>query len=553
ERKKFDVLILNGRILDGTSNPWAQGDIGIIDDAIAAMGDLSEKSAKITIDANGYFVCPGFIDVHTHCDRGFGIPGTTENINYVTQGVTTVVTGNCGSGSYDIKSLKSAWEKTGIGTNAVVLVGFGTIRASVMGVENRNPTSSELERMISLLQKAMEDGAWGMSTALPYIPDRYARTAEVIAMAKVVGDWDGVYSSHIRDEGAHLLDALNEHIMIGKESEARVHVSHLKAAGTNNWGLMEEAVGLIGKARSEGIEITADMYSYNRASIVPFMMIFNIPDDLEPFTSMNKSIDYYFILKRLGVTIDDFIASRGEPPHDQNRLMKNYAKELETALLDQEKKGEIKKLTLEGAPNKLNWVPIFGWDNFVIIDAPKNPKYNGHVLSEIASGKHMDPFDFAVDLFIEEKDGLTLSVCIMSEKDMVCAVRQDWLMFSSDGGAARYNVGRVHPRYYGSAVRVLNKYVREENIIPLNTAVRKMTSLPAQLFRIKNRGVLRPGCKADIVIFDPDTVRDNATYENPHQLATGIQYVLINGKISIDKGKYNHALNGKVLLRNVND
>lgn len=548
KKMDFDILIMNGKIIDGTSNPWFNGDVGINGDTIVAVDKLAGKTAEKIIDAEGLIVCPGFIDVHTHCDRGLGRPETTENINYVTQGVTTVVTGNCGSGSFDITEMKDRWERTGIGTNAIMLVGFGTIRTAVMGVEVRDPTADELDRMKSILKKAMEEGAWGLSTALPYIPDRYAKTEEVIVLAEVVAEFGGVYSSHIRDEGAYLVEAIKEHITIGRESGARVNVSHLKASGKNNWGLMREAVDVINGARSEGVSITADMYPYTRAAIVPFMMSFNIPDDIEPFTELNESIDYYYILKRMGVTVDDLIQDGKKVPMERDKLTKIYAAELEKALLDEDKKERIKALTLEGAPDKLNWVPMFGWDNFIIIDAPKNPEYTGRVISDVALEQKKDPFDLAVDLFLEEKDGLIMSVCTMSEDDIKNAMKQEWLMISSDGGAARYKSGRVHPRYYGSAVRVLGKYVREEKTIALEDAIRKMTSLPAQLFRLQDRGLLKTHYKADIAIFDPDTVQDNATYEDSHQLASGVHYVIINGEISVDKGEYNHALNGRVLL-----
>jgi len=548
KEKDFDILITNGKIIDGTSNPWIRGDVGIIGDTIVELGDLAGKAAENIIDAEGLVVCPGFIDVHTHCDRGLGRPETTENINYITQGVTTVVTGNCGSGSFDITGMKQTWEQAGIGTNAVMLVGFGTIRTAVLGVEVRDPTAVELDRMKSILRKAMEDGAWGLSTALPYIPDRYAKTDEVIALADIVAEFGGVYSSHIRDEGSRLIEAVKEHITIGRESGARVNISHLKASGKNNWGLMKDAVDVIDRARAEGVSVTADMYPYTRAAIVPFMMSFNIPDDMEPFTELNESIDYYYILRRMGVTEEDLIRAGKKKPMGRNELTKIYAAEQEKALLDDRKRERIKKLTLEGAPDKLNWVPMFGWDNFIVIDAPKNPEYIGRVISDVAEERQKDPFDMAVDLFLEEKDGLIMSVCTMSEDDIKHAMKQEWLMISSDGGAARFGSGRVHPRYYGSAVRVLGKYVREEDTVSLEDAVRKMTSLPAQLFRLKDRGMLKKGYKADIVIFDPDTVRDNATYEDSHRLASGIHYVILNGKISVENGEFSHALNGRVLL-----
>jgi len=548
----FGILIKNGKILDGTGAPSRLGDIGISGDTITAVGDLSGKTADRVIDARGLAVCPGFIDVHTHSDRGFGRPETTSNLNYVSQGVTTVVVGNCGSGSYNIEELIKPWQKSGIGTNSIILVGFGTIRNAVMGVENRPPTLEEREKMKSLLKVALAEGAWGLSTALPYIPDRYAHTDEIIPLAKVVAEFGGIYSSHIRDEGSHLLDAIEETIKIGRESGARVNISHLKASGKRNWGLMQEAARLIESARKGGLSITADMYPYHGAAIVPFMMSFNVPNDLPPFPELLNMLDYYYILNRLGVTLEDMKNMGREVSLKRPEFLKRYAAELERAFADKAKKEMIRKLTIEGAPDKLNWVPIFGWDNFLITSARKTPSLVGKILSDIAEEQRKDPFDVAVDLFLEEKDDLIVSVCVMSEDDIRYALRQDWLMIGSDGGAARYKVGNVHPRYYGSAARVLGKYTRDEGILTLEQAVRKMTSLPAQLLGLKDRGLLRKGYKADLVVFTPETVRDNATYQDPHQLSTGIDYVLINGKWSVEEGKYNDSLNGRVLLLSEN-
>jgi len=544
----FDILIRNGKILDGTANPGKSGDVGIAGDSITAVGDLSGQTAKIILEAEGRAVSPGFIDVHTHCDRGFGKPETTANLNYVSQGVTTVVTGNCGSGSFNIAEAKKAWEKLGIGTNAIMLTGYGTIRNAVMGVETRHPTAEESEKMESLLREAMTQGAWGLSTGLPYIPDRYTSTEELIALAKIVADFGGVYSSHIRDEGTYLLEAIKECMKIGRESGARVHISHLKASGKANWGLMKEATRLITSARRDGIALTADMYPYHGAAIVPFLMSFNVPRDMEPFSELLDMTDYYFILNRLGVTVEDIKRRGGKAPLPRAELLKRYGAELEAAFADEAKKERIKKLTLDGALDRLNWVPIFGWDNFLITNARRNPSLIGKILSDIAQERKRDSFDVAVDLFLQEKDDLTVSVCVMSEDDIRCGLKQDWMMIASDGSAARYKVGNVHPRYYGSASRVLGKYTREEGVLTLEQAVQKMTSLPAQLFQLKDRGLLKKGYKADIVIFDPDTVRDNATYQDPHQLSTGIEYVLINGQLSVERGKFNNSLNGRVLL-----
>jgi N-acyl-D-amino-acid deacylase len=254
----YDLIIANGRVIDGTGNPWIYADIAVRGDSIAAVGRLKGRTASRVIDARGQAVTPGFIDMHTHCEWGLTDPALKANRNYVSQGVTTVVTGNCGYGPIDIPAISQKLKD--MGTNAVILAGFGTIRRKVMGTENRPPSPEELEKMAALLRRALEDGAWGMSTGLQYIPDRYSGTEEIIALAKIVAEFGGIYSSHMRSEEENLLDAVRETIRIGEESGARANISHFKATGKPNWGSLEKAVGLVGEARERGVEITADMY-----------------------------------------------------------------------------------------------------------------------------------------------------------------------------------------------------------------------------------------------------------------------------------------------------
>ncbi len=529
----FDILIKNGKIVDGSGKPGFEGDIRIIGDSIVEIGDLNGKTAAKIIDARGMVVSPGFIDMHTHCDRGLGDPGTNANLNYLTQGVTTVVTGNCGSGTFRVAETKSIWEKQGIGTNAVLLVGFGTVRRAVKDTETHAATEEELEEMKTILRQAMKEGAWGMSSGLQYIPDRYASTEEVIAVTKVLDEFGGIYTSHQRSEEKQMVEATQETIRIGKETGVRVNAAHLKASGKSNWGLMKEAARLINEARSQGIYMTADMYPYDKAAVGPIWRNFNIPNDVEPLSYLDRRL-----------------RSSNYNEYIMKNLRQVHAEELEKALIDPAKREQIKKLTAEGAPDKSNYVAMYGWDALSIVSAKKNTHLIGKTLLDVAEELRKDPFEVAADLFIEEKNNMFTSVGTMSEDDMKYAMAQDWLMFSSDGSAISYDVNTlIHPRNYGSFPRVLRKYVREEKVLTLESAIRKMTSLPAQLLNMKKRGSLLVGYKADIIIFDPETIRDNATYLNPHKYSTGIEYVIINGKISIENRKYNSALNGKVLLR----
>jgi len=531
ENIDFDILIKNGKIINGTGNPWFYGDVGIRGDQIAAIGNLKDFKAKRVIDVEGLVISPGFIDMHTHCDTGLANPETRANLNYLSQGVTTVVGGNCGSGTHKVREISSLWDKQGIGNNAIHLVGFGIVRGLVLGNEDRAPSKEELEEMQSILRKAMQEGAWGMSTGLQYIPGRYASTEEIIALAKIVAEYKGIYSTHMRSEEEELVQAVEEAIRIGEESGVRTNIAHLKASGKMNWGSMFEAVKLVEAARSRGIEITADMYPYSNSSTTSLSIIFHIPKGMAPFSEIEKKIRDKDLTKE-----------------ERAALAKLYTDELAKALQDESRREKIKKLTLEGDPDKVNWVAKGGWYNFTIMDAKKNTDLIGRMFCDLSEEQGREEFDIAADLFIEEKNDIVISLSTMSEQDVQHALKQPWVMVSSDGSAVPYKEFSVHPRNYGSFPRVLRKYVREEGLLSLVDGIRKMTSLPAQVLRLSDRGLLLVGYKADLVVFDPQKIRDNATFLDPHQYTSGIEYVIVNGKISIDSGEYNNSLHGKALL-----
>ncbi len=540
---KFDILVKNGKIIDGTGNPWFYGDIGIIGDTIAEIGDLSGRTAAKTIDAKGLAVSPGFIDVHTHCDGGLGRPDANANLNYLIQGTTTVVTGNCGDGTFKIAETKDKWENQGIGTNAVHLVGFGTVRRSVMGVEPRDPTPEELDKIKEIVRQAMKEGAWGISTGLEYIPGRYATTEEIIEVTKIVGEFGGVYASHQRNEFDRVPESTQETIRIAEEAGVRANVSHFKVCRKDYWGKMKEAVKLINDARTRGVYVVADMYPYHYASggrILPIARNagwapFHLPNDMEPFAELRKKM-----------------RDRNLPDSEREKLREQYVDELAKALADKSKREQIRKSVLEGEPHRPSSVALAGWDSYLVTIAEKNTHLIGKILSDIAKEQKRDPFDLAADLVIDEPD-LYVACGVMSEDDMKYAMKEDWLMFSSDGDASpilkETDVPRIgHPRAFSSQARVLRKFVREENVLTLENAIKKMTSLPASFLQLKDRGLLIKGYKADIAIFDPETVRDNATHSDARQYSTGTEYVIVNGKISIEKCEYDGALNGKLLL-----
>jgi N-acyl-D-amino-acid deacylase len=542
--EEFDILVKNGKIVDGTGNPLFNGDIGITGDTITEIGDLSGRTAAKVIDAKGLAVSPGFIDIHTHCDGGLGRPDANANLNYLIQGTTTVVTGNCGDGTFKIAEIKEKWEKQGIGTNAVHLVGFGTVRRKVMGVEPRDATPEELDKIKEIVRQAMKEGAWGMSTGLEYIPGRYASTEEVIEVTKVVGEFGGIYASHQRDEFDRVPESTQETIRIAEEAGVRANVSHFKVCRKDYWETFKEAVDLINEARERDIYVTADMYPYDRAGGGRIISVtrnaglwipFRVPEDMEPFAEMRK--------KMRDKTLSDV---------DREKLKEQYIAELAKALSDKSKREQIKQAVLVGTPESPSEVALVGWDCYGVVASKKNTDLNGKILSDIAQEQNREPFDVAADLVIDEPD-MWLAVGVMSEEDMKYAMMQDWLMFCSDGSASpilkETDTPRIgHPRAFSSQARVLRKYVREDKVLTLENAVRMMTSLPADLLQMKNRGMLKKGYKADIAIFDPDTIKDNATFTDSRQYSTGTEYVIVNGKISIENGEYDGALNGRLLL-----
>lgn len=539
----FDILITNGVIVDGSGNNAFEGDIGITGDTIAEIGDLTGKTAMKTIDAEGLVVSPGFIDIHTHCDEGLWKVDSNVNLNYLIQGTTTVQTGPDGLGTFKIAEIKAKWENQGIGTNVTPLVGFGAVRKEVMGVQPRKALSEEIEEMKEIIRQAMREGAWGMSIGLEYIPDRYATTEEIIAITKVVGEFGGIYHTHQRNEFDGVLEATRETVRIGEETGVRVHTTHFKACGKNNWGKLKDAAEAINDARTRGIQMTADIYPYEYPSGGPLISIsenagwscFRLPGDMEPFAELRKKM-----------------RDKNLSNVEMEELKKMYIDELAKTLSDKSKREQIKKSVLEGTPHDPSPLAISGWDSYGIVAAKKNTHLIGKIISDLATEQNRDAFDIVEDLVIDEPDIYT-SCGVLSEDDMRDVMKYDWLMFASDGYALPIVKKTdlpttAHPRAFGSQARVLRKYVREEKILTLENAIRKMTSLPANLLRMKDRGLLKKGYKADVAIFDPETIRDNATFDDAQQYSIGTEYVIVNGKISIENGEYDGALNGKLLL-----
>lgn len=529
----YDTVIFGGTLYDGSGGPGRQADIGIREGRIVKIGRVARtRGAGRNIDATGMAVTPGFIDIHTHCDSDIGKPETSANLNYLTQGVTTVATGNCGAGTYQMAELRRRLESGGIGTNLAHLVGLGQIRAAVLGMGDVQPGPEDLDKLKALLLQALNEGAWGLSTGLMYIPDRYARTEEIIALNKVVAQAGGLFSPHQRNEEELLVESTREVLKIAAESGARTNIAHFKCAGKFNWGKLRQAADLIQEARDAGLAVTADLYPYDKAAIMPLWAIFNVP---------NENRDFYDLSLR---AIDaDSKTVEGQA------LRKAYVTQLRNALADPVLRTGIRDWTYRGDPDKVNWLVVEGWHNISIVKATNDAAIAGSLMSDLAARTGRDGFDIAADLLTAGPDDVVVSVCAMSAEEIGHAMSRNWTMISSDGSSVRFGFGDVHPRSYGSFARFFAKYVREDRTVSFEKAIRMTSGLPAETLGLTDRGLLREGFAADIVVFDPSVIQDRASYLAPHQYSSGLSFVLVNGRVAVDAGSPTGILAGKVLLR----
>jgi N-acyl-D-amino-acid deacylase len=499
--KEFDILIKNGKLLDGTGNPWYYADIGINGDRIVWIGKSEAVSGRETIDASGLYISPGFIDVHSHASRGLSSESLSHGQPLLAQGITTVVVNPDGGGSIDIAGQRSALEEHGLGVNVAQLVPHGTVRRNVIGQADRQPTPAELDEMRSIVEEGMKNGAFGLSSGLFYTPGAYAETEEVIELAKVAARYNGVYSSHIRDESDYdvgLVYSVDEVIRIAEEAELPGIVSHIKALGTGVWGYSAAVVNRIDRARDRGVEVFADQYPY-------------------PASSTNLTAVLIPAWAREGGRTD--MLQRLDDPE----------------LIDDIKIEMVANLERRG-----------GAESIQIADYSADSSLEGKRLNQIAEHLGLDPIDAALEM-IKTQNPRVVSFN-MHEEDVARFMHQSWTMTSSDGGLVEMGSGVVHPRNYGSFPRKISLYVKEKQTIELPFAIRSMTSLPASVFGMHDRGLIRAGKIADIAIFDLENIRDRATYDDPHQLSEGVEYVLINGKFAVKNGQFEDGLSGKVLF-----
>ncbi|MBC8870197.1 MAG: D-aminoacylase [Planctomycetes bacterium] len=507
--EQADVLIKGAMIYDGSGQDGFVGDIAIKGDAIVAVGQWP-GTAKQTIDAKGLVATPGLIDLHTHSDFTAGSgdesllvdDATRDNYNYTSQGCTTVVTGNCGAGVVDVGAFFDKLDRNGVGSNVIHLLPHGDIRERVFGSVNRPPTDKELKAMKALIQKGMEDGAWGISTGLWYPPSSYAKTDEIIELTKVVGKRGGIHASHIRSEGAKVMDAVKEVIHIAQESDCPVQISHLKCSTKVAWGKMGDVCGLIEAARAKGIPVTADQYPYTASQT-----------GLESYTTpaWAREGGYRKLVERL----DD--------PGQGKKIRKAIADTFERY----------------GGP-----------DRFQVAICKHTPEYNGKNLAEIAKAAGKDPVDLVVEIIKGGKDTARMIAFSMQEDDLLLAMKKPFVATASDGAAAVPSAGRPHPRYFGTFPRKIGYFAIQRQVIPLAFAIRSASGLPADVLGLSDRGYIRKDCKADLLIFDPETFRDKATFKDSNQYSTGAKWVFVNGVAVIADGKKTGKLPGKALRLN---
>jgi N-acyl-D-amino-acid deacylase len=497
----FDILIRNARVYDGTGNPWYAASLGVQDGKIAAIGRLDGKTADRVIDAAGRAVSPGFIDVHTH------IEGALEKVpradNYILDGVTTMVTGNCGGSFLDLEAWFRKIEAMGIGGNVASLIGHNTVRNEVMGTSLRKANDDEIRRMQALVEKGMRDGAVGLSTGLIYIPGTYSDTREVVALAQAAGKYGGVYASHMRDEGEHVLEAIEEAIKAGRAGGLRVQLSHFKIDNRKLWGQSEKSIALVEKYRQEGVDVVVDQYPYDRSST------------------------------NLGITLPSWALADG-----QSKIRERLADPATRAKIKAEMKERLESL---GQPD---------YSYAAVATFRETPSYEGKNISEINILKgRSKTIDNEIETILDmmQAGGAQMVYHSMGESDVDRILKYPNTAVASDGGVREFGVGMPHPRGYGTNARVLALYVRERNLLTLEDAIRRMTSLPARTFNLRDRGIIREGAAADLLIFDPAKVQDKATYGKPHQYSEGFDYVLVNGVIMVDGGKITDRRGGRVL------
>jgi N-acyl-D-amino-acid deacylase len=496
-----DLLIINGRIVDGTGNSWYHADIAIRNGKIEAIGKNLRRQATRVIDAQNRIVAPGFIDVHTHIEDDEKKDPLAQSFLY--DGVTTCITGNCGLSNVNIGKYLNWIDSLQLSINVASLIGQNDVRRAVIGRANRNPTPDERLRMEYIVEKAMKDGAVGLSTGLIYIPGTFTPTDELVRLAAIAGKYNGVYATHMRSEGDSVVPAIKEALHIGKEANIPVQISHFKLSGQQNWGRSKQTLAMVEEARMNGQDVTIDQY---------------------PYTASSTSISTLF---------PDHILADGQDSIRARLQRPEIRKEVIASIKDRLKKRGLKHLSYA-----------------VVASYSADTSYNGKSIEQInlmKGRKHKVKEEAEIVMEIQMNGGASAVFHGMGEEDVKRIMKYPFNMIASDAGIRVLNEGVPHPRGYGTNARVLGKYVREQKIISLEEAIRRMTSLPAQKFNLKDRGLLKEGMAADIVVFDEKIVNDLATFEKPHAYSIGFEYVIVNGALTVDQAKHNGTRKGNSL------
>jgi len=498
----YDLIIRNGRIVDGSGNPWYRGDIGIRAGRIAAIGDLQGATAPRVVDAEDRVVAPGFVDVHTHVSSA--LPERPDATNLVRDGITSIIGGNCGDSPVQLAEWFAGLEQSGVAVNTASLIGHNSVRRRVMGTENRAATAEEQGQMEVLVAVAMEAGAVGFSTGLVYVPGTYASSEEVLGLAQVAARSGGLYATHMRNEGEEVFAAIEEALAIAQQAGMPLEISHFKQLNKRFWGTSAQMLARIEQARADGLDVTLDQYPYTASST------------------------------RLGRMLPSWALAGGEEA-------------MKRRLADPEERRKIAEEMLRRNREVEGYEHL---DYAVVAEATWDPSLEGRSLREINRRWNRED-DLAAEiettLDLMAKGFVRMVYHRMNEDDVVRILRHPLTMIARDGGVPELGEGKPHPRNYGTAARVLRRYVRELKVLPLEDAIRKLTSLPAQRFHFEDRGLLRQGFWADVVIFDPDTIGDAATFDDPHQYSRGIHTVLVNGEPVVAAGRATGARPGQIL------
>jgi N-acyl-D-amino-acid deacylase len=566
----FDLLIKGGTVYDGLGNPGVQADVAVKDGVIVLVTGTISGSAGRVIDAAGLTVTPGFIDMHTHADQEMLFPESRASLSYLRQGVTTIVAGQCGQSPWpdfeQAADLIRRWTVEGIGPNAALLVGHGSVRQLVMGLDNREPTPAELAAMKTLVRKAMDQGACGLSTGLIYTPGFFAKTPEVVELVKVVAPYNGIYHSHVRNERETVLQAMREHVSITEQAGVRSHVSHIKVMGPKNWGLSKDIAAVIEEARGRGLKITADQYPYPYSNTSPYrtplaavwvgaedrarslaaadferlLAPLGIREIIELYAKATAfvplSLGHRAFLeslprRRLIARTAGLIWSRASGPENEREramFLARLGRPAEAAAIRETVRRAVDAVGAE------NWIVGMCADRSLV----------GKSFREIAALRNIPVEDAAIEL--ELMGALSIPVS-MSEADIEFLMKKDWVATGSDGITPVYGIGTPHIRSYSTFLHKIKEYALRREVLTLAQAIRSQTSLPAEIMNWPDRGRIAPGCKADIVVLDLQGLECPADITNPHQYARGVKHLLINGTTVLDDGRYTGALPGKVI------